>query len=453
MKAADDSAVYTPASSPFGFPPLIPPLPLIDATNRSTCNRSKATCVRTRSWDLRVVLQIVLGALIPSIFAGCEQVPPVRVYDAPKNDTQFVSGPLAGADMSSTTLRSGPAQAAPSQVSSTGPKRILGSIIPIGAGCYFLKATDTPERLEPLLSDIQTITQEFQVDETSGRPSNSLPEGWVMNPRNDIAIAEFVSPASKGSVRFTVTALAMPSKEEWPGYLQSNVNRWRGQLKLAELPQDAIADSLLAVPRSGSDLPAYIFDAVGSGSGSMAPSNPSTPPTKGPANSPPRNPGTAPNAPVPPNPGTPPNSGRPDLKYTLPKGWVVGQGSQFRLATFNIDSEGKSGEVSVSMATDNPQANTMMWFQQVTREADPSKLEPLVQQTIDRAEKFAVGAKQASLYQIRSSAQADAPALLVVSLPTDSPDRNLFIKLIGDNALAAAQKENLIQFVQSITIQ
>jgi hypothetical protein len=57
------------------------------------------------------------------------------------------------------------------------------------------------------------------------------------------------------------------------------------------------------------------------------------------------------------------------------------------------------------------------------------------------------------LYEIRSSEQATAPMLLVVSLPTDNPELHLFIKLIGDNQLASDQKSNLIEFVQSIEIQ
>ena len=105
------------------------------------------------------------------------------------------------------------------------------------------------------------------------------------------------------------------------------------------------------------------------------------------------------------------------------------------------------------MATDNPQANTMMWLQQVAKESDPSKLEPLVEKTIQSAQKIAVGDKQAVLYEIRNSEQPTAPSLLVVSLPTDTPEMNLFIKVIGDKQLTEAQKSNLIQFVQSLKIK
>lgn len=371
---------------------------------------------------------------------ACEPTPQVRVYETSKSESTFVSGPLSLSAPERTSVK------APKTDSTSGTRRILGAIIPADQGCYFLKATDSPDRLEPLMADLQAIVENFAIDPQTGRPSNPLPEGWIINPRNDIAIAELISPEATGKIKFTVTALAMPPSQDWQGYLLSNVNRWRGQLKLQELTAETLLGSLVEVPRTGASIPSYLFDAVGTGTGAMSssspPSNPATP-TGNPATS----------AASPPLDATNPSANRPKLDYKLPEGWSVGQGSQFRLATLNIDSKQGRGEVTVSMATDNPQANAMMWFQQLTREPDAKKLEPMVNSALEVAQKFAVGQKQATLYEIRSSEQATAPMLLVVSLPTDNPELHLFIKLIGDNQLAADQKSNLIEFVQSIEIQ
>jgi hypothetical protein len=378
---------------------------------------------------------------------ACEPTPQVRVYETSKSESTFVSGPLSGSAPERTSVKT------PKTDSTAGTRRILGAIIPADQGCYFLKATDSPERLEPLMADLQAIVGNFAIDPQTGRPSNPLPEGWIINPRNDIAIAELISPDATGKVKFTVTALAMPPSQDWQGYLLSNVNRWRGQLKLQELSAETLLSSLVEVPRTGASIPSYIFDAVGTGSGAMSP----TPPSSNPAPAP-RNPATPTGSPAnsaasPPLDAPNPSANRPKLDYKLPEGWSVGQGSQFRLATLNIDSKQGRGEVTVSMATDNPQANAMMWFQQLTREPDAKKLEPMVNSALEVAQKFAVGQKQATLYEIRSSEQATAPMLLVVSLPTDNPELHLFIKLIGDNQLASDQKSNLIEFVQSIEIQ
>ena len=398
---------------------------------------------------------ILFVAILIFTQIACEPTPQVRVYETSKSESTFVSGPLSG---SAPGRPSGTTPTTDNRVSTpgttptlatnatAGPRRILGAIIPADQGCYFLKATDSPQRLEPLMADLQSIVQNFAIDPQTGRPSNPLPEGWIINPRNDIAIAELISPEATGKIKFTVTALAMPPSQDWQGYLLSNVNRWRGQLKLQELSADTLLSSLVEVPRTGASIPSYIFDAVGTGTGAMspapAPSNPPTP-TGNPANSAASPPLDAPNPPA----------NRPKLDYKLPEGWSVGQGSQFRLATLNIDSKQGRGEVTVSMATDNPQANAMMWFQQLTREPDAKKLEPMVNSALEVAQKFAVGQKQATLYEIRSSEQATAPMLLVVSLPTDNPELHLFVKLIGDNQLASDQKSNLIEFVQSIEIQ
>jgi len=375
-------------------------------------------------------LLLVLFAVLTCTQLACEPASQVRVYESPKSESTFVSGPLARTD----TRASNPSPSVnKSNPSASGPKRIVGAIIPTEQGCYFLKATDAPERLEPLLGDLRNVVETFTIDPQTGLPANKLPEGWVMNPRNDIAIAELVSPESTGQVKFTVTALAMPPEQEWQGYLLSNVNRWRGQLKLGELTKETVQETLATVPRLGSPLPSYIFDAVGTGTGAMSP------PPQGVANSP-----------VPKEPASPK---RPSLEYDLPAGWSVGQGSQFRLATLNVESKEGRGEVTVSMATDNPQANTMMWLQQVAKETDPTKLEPLVEKTLQGAQKIAVGDKQATLYQIRNSEEPMAPSLLVVSLPTDSPEMHLFVKVIGENQFTEGQKDNLIQFVQSLKLK
>ncbi len=382
---------------------------------------------------------ILLRFLAIVIFTqvACEPAAKVRVYEAPKSESTFVSGPLAGLDTRASSPGSAASKTAPV---ASGPRRIVGAIIPTEQGCYFLKATEAPERLEPLLGDLRTVVETFSIDPQTGLPSNKLPEGWLMNQRNDVALAELISPESTGRVKFTVTALAMPPEQDWQGYLLSNVNRWRGQLKLGELTKETVEASLVSIPRPGNPLPSYIFDQTGTGTGAMSP------PTKPP---------TVPSASTPsePKPNESSSSRRPTLQYDLPDGWTVGQGSQFRLATLNIDSKEGRGEVTVSMATDNPQANTMMWFQQVAKESDPSKLEPLVEKTVQSAQKFAVGDKQAVLYEIRSSEQPTSPSLLVVSLPTDTPEMNLFIKVIGENQMTAAQKNNLIQFVQSLKIK
>jgi hypothetical protein len=369
----------------------------------------------------------------------------VRVYDAPKSDTIFVSGPNAGG---SQTLTKNAGR--PSAPAAAGPKRILGAVIPMESGCYFLKATDSPDRLQPLMADFANIVADFQINPSTGKPDMSLPSGWTMNPRNDIAMAEFVSPDATGNVKFTVTVLGMPPASEWQSYLLSNINRWRGQLQLPDIDIEAMKDELISVNRSSSLLPGYIFDAQGNGSGSMtgAPAAPSAP-------SPPSVANTPRSADTPPSTAPPSDSEskKPELVYQLPDGWQSAPGSPFRLATFGIQSPDGEGEVTVSMAVDNPSSNTLMWYQQVSKESDPTKLQSLAESTIAKSEKFSAELGEGVLYTIRDSEQIDAPMLLVASLPSPREDLHVFVKLRGDAKLVESQRANMMQFVQTLQLK
>jgi hypothetical protein len=380
--------------------------------------------------DTGILFRYRLVLLCLVLFSvGCEQPVVVRVYDGPKNETYFVSGPNAVAGTS--TVAGSPSRTSPA---SAGPRRILGAVIPTESGCYFLKATDSPDRLQPLVSDFYNIVAEFTIDPSTGRPSMKLPAGWVMNPRNDIAMAEFVSPAATGGAKFTVTMLAMPQPSEWQDYLLSNINRWRGQLKLPDITPDAINDELVSVTRTSNLLPGYIFDAIGDGAGGMSPvasvSGPST------AASPESN-----------------DPKKPQLKYVLPEGWQATPGTPFRLATFAISSSEGDGEVTVSMAVDNPIENTKMWIQQISRESDPEKIQAMAESTIAQAEKIAATFGEGVLYSIRDSEQVDAPMLFVASIPSDRDGLHVFVKLRGNAKVAQAQREKLLQFIQSIQLQ
>ncbi|MFN9911144.1 MAG: hypothetical protein ACK53L_01090, partial [Pirellulaceae bacterium] len=95
-------------------------------------------------WLLGAALGTVLLAM------GCEPAVEVRVYEAPKADTVFVAGPKSARE--NGTAQTGSVRGMPSTPAS-GPRRILGAVVPLESGCFFLKATDSPERIQPLLSD------------------------------------------------------------------------------------------------------------------------------------------------------------------------------------------------------------------------------------------------------------------------------------------------------------
>ena len=105
------------------------------------------------------------------------------------------------------------------------------------------------------------------------------------------------------------------------------------------------------------------------------------------------------------------------------------------------------------MALENPMGNTMMWYQQISRESDPEKVKAMAESTVAKAEKISAALGEGALYTIRDSEQVDAPMLLVASVPSGREELRVFVKLRGPAKLVDAQRDNLMQFVQSLQLQ
>ena len=75
---------------------------------------------------------------------------------------------------------------------------------------------------------------------TSKAPySWTLPDGWTAKPASGMRLATINIPSSSGLLDASVT--------EFGGDLAGNVNRWRGQIGLASLPEADIAATLTQV--------------------------------------------------------------------------------------------------------------------------------------------------------------------------------------------------------------
>lgn len=413
----------------------------------------------------------MLGLCTVSLFAGCEPTPEVRVYVAPKVESEFVAVP--GASLPNSLAQSGepsvPRVAPPSVT-----RRILGAVIPIKDGCYFVKATDAPETLESLVAAMRLIVERFDIEPATGLPKLELPDGWSVKPRNDIAFAEFNVSANGTPVKFTVTRLEMPTAEGWDAYLLGNINRWRGQLSLAPWSSDDMSSQLEKVARAGNDLPGYLFDATGTGSGGMGPMQgggaagprmgspafgPSTPGSTGTGPSGVNPAATGPAATAPSSNGAPlapPVSGSGakapiQLKYETPESWQPAADRPFRLATFDVKTSSGTGEVAVSMAVNDPTQNTLMWQQQISTGAPEETVKTLAEQVVASAEDIPAGSRTAKLYTIRASEQADAPTLLVAAIPMGQDNLSVFVKLKTDLRSSEEQKANFLKFVNSLS--
>ena len=396
-----------------------------------------------------------------ALFVACEPKREPRVYVAPKEDTVFVvppnaqaSFPQAGGNM--------PAMGMPGMSASSIPnneKRILGAIFPLNGYGYFLKITDTIDRIEKARGPFETIVAQFAADPETSTPKFPLPEGWSMQPGDSIADAKVAISIADGEkpVMMTVTKLAASTDPaDWPTYLREQFNRWRGQLQLAPQSIEELMEELAEVPRAGSSIPAYVFDK--NGAASAAPASPAPAPALSKASDPASAATTnnsAPNAPA----NSPSSSDssrnaattRPELKYDLPDGWeLLPPQNAFRIATLRIKSGGDEGEVAISQAVDSPLENCKMWSQQILKTDDATVIDTYAEKAVATAEMIPSGDREAKLYTIRLENDPDAVGLLIAAIPAKNSQAPVFVKLKSSNRIAEEQKPNLLRFVKSL---
>ena len=401
------------------------------------------------SQSLRFLTLLCNVALVT--LSGCWSELKERSYDAPKIESEFVKG------REPQPRRSLPPMMGTSRIP-LEDRRILGAVIPDGGNVYFVKATDRIARITSAESSFRSIVEQFAIDPESGSPKFALPAGWSLklldNANAGIGLAEMIAEinfeAVGGPMRFTISKYNRPTEQAmWDEYLLSQINRWRGQLELSPISVLDLQKELVTIPRDAAALPAYLFDANGSGANTSTRSiQPPIVPIQ-----PPIAPIQPPIIPIEPSATQsiqPPT--RPPLKlvYVKPDGWELQAARPYREATFKVTKNAMEGEVTVSTAKDSPVQNAAMWIGQVMPNSDPTTLESLAIKTVDEAESIQTGIKTAKLYSIRASDQPDARALLVVAIPMGNDGMSMFVKLNCELRMMEEVKSTFLSFVNSL---
>jgi len=332
----------------------------------------------------------------------------VRIYDAPKD-------PVA------TSTRA------------AGPMRFLIAIIPEGKSAFFIKASDQPERLESLFEPLRQIAAGFKLGEDR-KPDWELPNDWQVLPGSGITAAVIEAPAEGAPVRFLVTELSMPTaKEDLDGFLENNINRWRGQLGLSENTIAEQRPDLVEVAREDDSLPAYMLDMTGVSSSSQ----------------PPMGMGAA-SAPMPPMSKSKPPKDSP-LKYSAPEGWNDQGPSGIRDASFSIGSEASKGEVTVVFAGGDRLPNVERWQGQLNPDGGADVNQASATRAVENATSVqSLKGIEGQLYLLLGPEGDNQPAMLVAILPSGRGESSLFVKLTGSAQLAQENRDKLIAFISSL---
>lgn len=330
--------------------------------------------------------------------------------------------------------------------------RIVAAAIPHENQIWFIKALDTPERLEGTRADLQQIVRSIQFP-SPDLPKFTLPPTWSERPGGGMSRMVLQSNHISPPVSFAVTVLSKP-EEDWEKYLRDNLNRWRDQLLLlpqklgdllSQVDQIELASSPAqpnpnANPNALSQTTAYVVDWSGKSpvlARMMAAS----------LSSPNRNPSLTPNPTL--NAANPASPVGPQAK--IPTHWLAAEVSPFQLARFTLGNDSDPGEVVVSTAKNDLESNAFMWQNQLMPDGESTAIQEAAKQALLKGEKFPLASNQADLYLFAIGDQPDAKALLIAILPLNS-DQSLFVKMRGSRSLVDQERSNLIDFARSLSL-
>jgi len=346
---------------------------------------------------------------------------------------------------------------------------------------YHVATNDIAVALPPLVAPMPaTLPDGLAAPDNSGQPKLKyiLPVGWKEKALTQMRVASFEISETGKTADVSVIPLGGSS-----GGDAANVNRWRGQVGLPPVAEDALAKLAEKIEVAGQ--PADLYDLAGTAPGSgeserilgailhggdtvwffkltgdadlaekqktnfiaflksvnfdqlaapatmdmsqLPPSHPAIPGMKAG--------GTA--EPVVDATGIP--------IWTVPADWKKGQLAKFLVAKFVIGSGDAAAAVNVSQLSGDGgglSSNINRWRGQLGQS-------PVAETEIAKLPVVDAGGSKATVVDISGTdARSQKPALLVgVVLPLNS--QTWFYKLMGNPAIVTAQKAAFIQFVQS----
>jgi hypothetical protein len=160
----------------------------------------------------RDLLAVGGSLLMLSLIAGCGSQYEIRRYQAPK-------AAMVSSDAHSQSLET------------TGPDRMLGAVIAQGEQTWFFKLTGPVEAVEAQVAAFRELLGSLRFEEQ--KPVWDLPAGWSAKPGSEFRFATLVCGPPESPLEVSVSSL--PSGGDPRQYLLANINRWRGQLKLAPI--------------------------------------------------------------------------------------------------------------------------------------------------------------------------------------------------------------------------
>lgn len=355
-----------------------------------------------------------------------------------------------------------PKQAAPGVVvaapSAKPTDRMLAAILPDGDKAWFFKIVAPLTEIDERADKIAEFFASIRIAAGKPHPDWQLPEGWDEQPGSGMRVATVTIPSSGKPLELSVTSLPWTDTQ---ADLLSNVNRWRGQLQLAPIGAEGLADCTRELMVGGATLTVVDLRGQMQDTGMTPPFASGGLPTPGGSASPP---GGIPMATrvIPDLPaGHPPmaGSGAADniaLKYESPDGWESLPASGIRKAAFRVADGPREAVVTVidfaaasgpMMA--NPLANVNRWRSEVG-------LAPLAADDLLAAlEPIKIDSLQASYVEaVPEASESREPNADRGTLAAMATNDGVvwFFKISGDRDLVVAQREKFQSFLKSVRL-
>lgn len=310
--------------------------------------------------------------------------------------------------------------------------RMVTAIATLPAATWFFKAVGPVDDLTTALPDLQKFLQGVRFDD-NGQPQFTVPASWKSAPARPGRFKTFLfGAAEQPSIELAISELG-PNQD-----LPSNVNRWRGQLALPPLEDEAARTSLDTLACEGGEF--LLFDEVGLYQGGMAPaagSDPSAPPGNNlPTATPTGKSGPAGEASAPAATIEP-------LEYTIPPGWNRLANAMF--AKIRLERADGTRKAAISVSEMNPELNSWQsalgsWLAELELSGlDPDQVEPFVSE---------VSVDGQLGKQIRLLMPDAAKGIIATRV--ERAGKAWFVKLSGDKSLVEESVGDLNAFLQSI---
>ncbi|HUG92111.1 MAG TPA: hypothetical protein VML55_14825, partial [Planctomycetaceae bacterium] len=170
-----------------------------------------------------------------AVLAGCQDHESIQQYTVVKPEVLNASGRV-----------STPSAGTAPQAEERYPARTLGAIVPQSDQTWYFKLMGPDEAVEKQDGALRKFLA--TVSFAGGRPTWTLPEGWVErgSPSGGVRFATIEVPADEQPLELTV--IPLPAQGDADESLLANVNRWRDQLALPPIDGDALRQQVETVP-------------------------------------------------------------------------------------------------------------------------------------------------------------------------------------------------------------